>query len=262
MRRIWLVVLLAVAAMSMGSTLWAAEWSRDYKVGQAPSLRVQTNDARIEVRAMPGDTIRARVTTKGYKIGPGEVTVQEHQNGDNVSLIVKIPSKQFMIGVYGVTVEITAPANTRLDLISQDGSLRLWGIHADSSLESGDGSIEVHDHQGKLRAKTSDGSVMAEGRFEDLMLRTADGRIDCEARDGSKISSGWSIETGDGSVTLRLPQTLSATIDMGTGDGKIHSDLALESQQLSESHLSGRLNGGGPMIRVRTGDGSIRLGRS
>jgi len=57
-------LLLAAASAS------AEEWKRDFTVGAHPQLRVQANDARIEVRGTGGNTISARVVTDGWRIVP------------------------------------------------------------------------------------------------------------------------------------------------------------------------------------------------
>ena len=67
----------------------------------------------------------------------------------------------------------------------------------------------------------------------------------------------WRLQTGDGSVALGLPADLAAHIDASTRDGHVHSTLPLAG--LRSSRAEGDLNGGGPPIVVRTGDGSIQL---
>jgi len=56
---------------------------------------------------------------------------------------------------------------------------------------------------------------------------------------------------------LGLPRDLGAHIDASTGDGRVRSSIPL--QQLGDSRVGGDINGGGPPIVVRTGDGSIQL---
>jgi hypothetical protein len=59
-----------------------------------------------------------------------------------------------------------------------------------------------------------------------------------------------------------LPATLSADLDVHTGDGHIQSDLPVTvSGSRNEHELRGKLNAGGPPLIVRTNDGSIRLER-
>jgi DUF4097 and DUF4098 domain-containing protein YvlB len=130
-------------------------------------------------------------------------------------------------------------------------------------VESGDGNQEIEAVDGSLRAHTSDGYIRVSGRFDSLQLNSSDGRVEAHALAGSTISSGWELHTGDGSVTLQLPETFAADVDLNTGDGHISLDLPVTVQgRLGHSSVRGKLNGGGNLLIIRTGDGSIRLEKS
>jgi hypothetical protein len=255
-RKTLLLVVLALCSVAYGD-----EWKREYNVGAKPELKVDTNDARIEVRR-GGPTIQARVVTEGYKIGPGEVHVYERQDGNSVSLDVRIPhGPSISFRNRYVHVEISVPQNTKLDLHSGDGSLTISGIDAPAFLSTGDGRIEVTDYSGTLKAKTGDGSMRISGRFDDLNLSTGDGRIDCEIRPGSKMSDRWVIRTNDGSLSLRLPSNFAAELDARTGDGhvRLHMPITMKSSESNGNHVRGSLNGGGNLLDIQTGDGSIDI---
>jgi hypothetical protein len=240
---------------------YADDWSREYKVGARPELRVNTNDARIEVRR-GGPTIKARVETEGYKIGPGEVHVYERQDGDVVSLDVRTPSgPSISFRKRWVHVEISVPESTKVDLHSGDGSLALSGISAPAFLSTSDGRVDVSDYSGPLKAKTGDGSIRVAGRFEDLNLSSGDGHIECEIQPGSRMNGRWVIRTSDGSLNLRLPQGFAADLDARTGDGHVGINVPITIKSSTEDghHVRGSLNGGGNLIDIQTGDGSINI---
>ena len=98
------------------------------------------------------------------------------------------------------------------------------------------------------------------GRFDVLDLRTGDGRIDAAAEPGSKVEAAWSLRSGDGGITLRLPEGLGAELDAQTGDGSISLDKpATVKGTIREHVVRGTLGPGGPPLKIYTGDGSIRL---
>jgi len=115
--------------------------------------------------------------------------------------------------------------------------------------------------EGELHVRTGDGRIGVRGRLESLNLHTGDGSITAEVMPGSKVASSWRVETGDGSVTLRLPSDVAADLDAHTGDGSLTVDLPLNETQREKHSVKGRLNGGGPLITIRSGDGSVRVGR-
>lgn len=80
---------------------------------------------------------------------------------------------------------------------------------------------------------------------------------------GSKVTSDWNIRSGDGSVTLQLPDDFSANVDLRTGDGHINVSMPVTVEgNLGDKNIRGKINGGGNLLTVHTGDGSIRLEKS
>jgi hypothetical protein len=68
------------------------------------------------------------------------------------------------------------------------------------------------------------------------------------------------LRSGDGSITLRLPEGLGAELDAQTGGGSIGIDRSLGvSGTIREHSVRGPLGPGGPPLKIYTGDGSIRL---
>jgi hypothetical protein len=62
---------------------------------------------------------------------------------------------------------------------------------------------------------------------------------------------------------VSLPSDLRANVDLHTGDGGITLGLPLTVNGSQNKHdMHGTLNGGGPEVRIRTGDGPISIGRS
>jgi len=240
----------------------AEEWTKSFHMGGVPELRVETNDADVTVRIGGAGAIDARVTTLGWKIGPGDVRVSDHQTGDHVDLDVKIPPMHFSIGNNSVKIELTVPADTRATIHTGDGNIRADGLRGKTKLVTHDGNIEGEGFEGALEATSGDGHIRVRGKFQALDLRSGDGNIDAEVRPGSHMAGGWTVHTGDGGVTLRLPEGFAADVAAHTGDGRITVDLPLTTSGGSqENSVSGKLNGGGPPLTIHTGDGSIHLMR-
>ena len=244
------------------SFAYADEWQHEYKVGAKPELRIDTNDARIEVRR-GGPAIEVRVETVGYKIGPGSVHIYDRQDGDVVDIQVRAPRGPFISfgQMRWIHVEVTVPENAKLNLHSGDGALIVSGISAPADLSTGDGHIEVSDFSGPLKAKTSDGSMRVSGRFDDLNLSTGDGHITCEVQPGSKMSGRWVLRTSDGALNLRLPSDFPANLEARTGDGhiRINMPITMRTSNADGHHVEGTLNGGGNLLDIQTGDGSINI---
>jgi hypothetical protein len=98
------------------------------------------------------------------------------------------------------------------------------------------------------------------GRFDALDVQTGDGRVEADVRPGSTLVSDWTLRTGDGRLSVRMPADLSAELDVHSGDGGIEVDVPVTiTGRASERHVRGRLNAGGKLLSISTGDGSVRL---
>jgi hypothetical protein len=266
----WLFIALVIGCVCC----WAArparadDWSKTYTITGKPDLRVETSDANIHVSTWDQNIIEAKVTTVRYKIGDDGIRIEEHQAGDRVEIEVRYPHHGVTInfGNYSnrrVDITIKMPREGRVDLHSDDGRIELGSFKGEMQLRSGDGSLEISAVDGKLRATTGDGHIRADGRFDELDLKTGDGRVEARATAGSAIASSWHLESGDGSVTLEVPEGLAADVDLHTGDGHIDLDMPITTEgKIREGQVHGKMNGGGNLLTIHTGDGSIRLRKS
>ena len=283
MRRFWLAAF-ALAALIL-STLAvtparAEDWSKTYKLSGRPNLRVITNDGHVDLYSSDSSQIDAHVTTRGWPIGDRGVKITESQSGNEVTLEVRVPTFHFSFGWNNrsLRIELRVPRDADFDvetgdgsvtsqaftgklrISTGDGSIDAHGLKGEVRLHSGDGHIDGDDLDGSLHADSGDGRITVRGRFDKLTLESGDGSVNAEAATGSKIQDGWSLRSGDGSVTVRLPDGLNADLDAHTGDGHITLDFPVTvSGSVSGSTIRGKIGSGGPPLMVHTGDGSIHI---
>lgn len=261
MRITCMLIAATAAALLFGSGARAEEWTKHWSVNGKPELRVWTGDAAVMIETGSSNEISAILRTEGISIGGSGIKITEHQDGNRVELEVRQPPTHFSFGNHSVELTVRVPEELTADVHTGDGSIKLHGLHGSIRVNTGDGSIEGDGLDGGLDAHSGDGSLHVKGRFDSLRIRTSDGSVEVEAATGSRLHSDWRVETGDGSVHLSVPRNLAANVQLGTGDGSIHVDLPLTIEGAKSEHeLRGKLNGGGPSLDVRTGDGSISLG--
>ena len=260
----------------------ADEWSKTYQLNGRADLRVMTSDGDVTITGADQKQIDARVTTQGRKLGSNDVQVIESQNGNSVSIEVRLPhwNWSFFGGSHGrsVHVDLRVPRELDVEVRTSDGNLAATGIsgkiqfdtgdgnvtanniRGDIRMHTGDGQIEGHGFDGSLDADTGDGNMRVDGRFDALALKTGDGNIEAQVGSGSKVANGWNLHSGDGHITLRLPGDLNANLDAHTGDGSITLDVPIQvSGSLSHSAVRGKLNAGGGTLAITSGDGSIHI---
>ena len=169
-----------------------------------------------------------------------------------------------IVALGGEATVFTADAiSGNVDVKTGDGSITVLGGKGAVRLRTGDGHIDGKDLDGNVDVTTGDGSVNLDGRFDVLNVKTGDGSVTVRARSGSRVSNPWNLHTGDGSIDLDLPGELQANIDASTHDGHISLGIPVTVEgTFSSSRISGKMNGGGQVIQVRTGDGSIHLSKT
>jgi hypothetical protein len=253
-----------VAALAAGSA-FADDWTKTFAVAGRPELRIETDDASVTVRTWDDPKITVHVITAGWKIGPGEVEVGQSQAGNRVEITVRARRRFpfFSVGMHSIEVDVQAPHQIESNIRTGDGNIEVSGLQGETRLRTGDGHIVAESLGGLLEATTGDGHMRVRGRLDSLNLRSGDGSIDAEVLPGSKMASSWRVESGDGGVTIRLPRDFAADLDLHTGDGSISVDFPLTTTAggRSEHDLRARLNAGGAPFYIRTGDGSVHLGR-
>jgi hypothetical protein len=251
------VVLLVLS----GSLAFADDWKKSFTVSGKVDLRIDVDDGAVTIRAWDRNEIEAHITTRGWRIGPSEVRITDRQTGNRVEVELRTPRVHISFGNRSVHVELQVPRELRAEIHSADGGISAHGLRGEFRFFSDDGGIEAESVDGIVEAKTGDGRIRASGRWDRLDLQTDDGSIEADVRPGSKMTSSWRVLTGDGSITLRMPENFAADLDAHTGDGKITVDFPAKTSGSSDSDFRLKLNGGGESLVVRTGDGGIRVQR-
>jgi DUF4097 and DUF4098 domain-containing protein YvlB len=239
--------------------------TKTFNLTGKPDLRVETSDANIRVYTWDQNTIEAKVVTTHYKIRESGLRIEDHQNGDTVEIEVRYPHHNLTFEMHNhrVDIDIHMPREGRVNLHTGNGKIEVASFKGEMDLRSGDGSQLIDSVDGKLRASTGDGHIRANGRFDELELKTGDGPVEVRATAGSSLNAGWRLETGDGSVTLEIPETLAADVDLHASDGHIDLEIPVTTDgKLRETDVHGKINGGGSLMTIRTGDGSIHLRKS
>ncbi|MFV1987565.1 MAG: DUF4097 domain-containing protein [Gemmatimonadota bacterium] len=175
--------------------------------------------------------------------GDGDVAVESIEGsvmlrtGDGDIALGGATGSEVMIQTGDGDVAVGGTASRHIVIQTGDGDVALGRLDAeDVQVRTGDGDILIEDLSGSLRASTGDGDVML--------------HIDEFA--------GVQITTGDGDVTLYAPASLAADISI-IGEDLFLSDVFALPAQLEGRKFEGSLNGGGPELSVRVGDGSIRI---
>jgi len=204
--------------------------------------------------------------------------------GKNVAVYLGV-GKAFASNVDGVIRVWVASADVAADrargslrVESGSGNVDLRTASGDVSLTTGSGDITVSGVNGSsLKLETGSGNVtLTDGKAPNVRVETGSGDIEATASSGDDLSfetgSGnvnvaliatfrsVRIETGSGDVTLKVPPTLGAEVDLDTGSGGIDlGGLSLQVRRIAHDHVTGTLGDGKGRLSVETGSGNVHL---
>jgi hypothetical protein len=266
--------LLALAAIPAMAT--EATFERNLTVKGKLELTVATGSGNIHLTRGSGSQVHIFGKVKS-NWGASDERVREiaanppiEQTGN----IVRIGARHENYNHISIDYEIEAPADAYLDAGSGSGNVTDEGVGENAKLNSGSGNVRGTDLHGSFSLGTGSGNVYAEQTGEgDVKAQTGSGNIELKnLRGGLRADTGsgnivvggaplstWHLHTGSGNAELWVGDA-PLTLDAETGSGNIHTDREMLTQGSNDRHhVTGKLNGGGPTVRVETGSGDIRV---
>ena len=142
---------------------------------------------------------------------------------------------------WGVSYEITVPANTDLDIETLNGGISVEDVAGDIRFEAVNGGVHLTGVAGDVRGHTTNGGLHIE--------------LDGDRWDGA----GLDVETTNGGVHLYVPEGYSAELETGTVNGGIDIDFPVTVQGRIGRRLRTTLGSGGPSVRVITTNGGVSI---
>jgi DUF4097 and DUF4098 domain-containing protein YvlB len=258
----------------------------------APEGRVSLNIIAGDVRVSSWDRNEIRIVASTER---GRLITE--LSAEAVRLEVRPVDRQSGRTRYDVTVPHGARVATRavsaqvvvtgvrgdLSVHTVSGSIDVAGTQRSAELETVAGRVSLRDHAGNATVATVAGNVSVEALRGALDVRTVSGdvradRVGLTTLRHKSVSGGLDltgtlapdgrseIETHSGNVTLRVPSTFAATVEMQSFSGELNSDFAVTLQPGTTGGRGRRMdvavNGGGARLAIKTFSGDIFLRKS
>jgi Toastrack DUF4097 len=168
------------------------------------------------------------------------------------------------------------------------GNITLEHSGGELTAETGGGEIEVGEAAGLVRARTGGGGIRVvrvigptnlETSGGSIYLTQVDSPVKASTSDGGitawfvsppKSAGTCDLQSSAGDIVVHMPRNLAVTIDAEVARGNEHRVIVDPAFPLRVSYddsshgahtvrAEGSLNGGGPLVRLRTVDGNIRF---
>jgi DUF4097 and DUF4098 domain-containing protein YvlB len=224
--------------------------------------KAETGGGSVDVGTINGDL---RVHTGG-----GSIEVN-HANGQIVaetgggSVRIQSGAQGAMVETGGGSIELRQ-CNGKVKVSTGGGNIDLGDIGGPAEIETGGGTIRLTSAKGPVRAQTGGGGIELWG-VPSARAETGAGAITVKMVNTGGARNDSMLETSAGDITVYIAADVAinvrANVDLGNGH-RITSDfpdihVSSEGDQWGPKSLSaeGKLNGGGPVLKVRTTTGDI-----
>jgi DUF4097 and DUF4098 domain-containing protein YvlB len=265
------LALAAVPAMASEAT-----FERNLSVNGRVELSVSTGSGNVHLTRGSGNQVHVYGKVKSSWGGSDERVREIAANPpiEQTGNIIRIGAHHENLHNISIDYEIQAPENAFLEAGSGSGNIIDDGIGENAKLSTGSGNIHATGLHGGFSVSTGSGDIYAEQTGEgDVKAQTGSGNVELKSLRGGlrggtgsgdiKVSgtptSPWHLETGSGNVEFWAGGA-ALTLDASTGSGSIHSDREMLTQGSTDRHhVTGKINGGGPTVRIGTGSGDIKI---
>lgn len=229
-------------------------------------LNAETGGGSIEVGTVSGDL--------GLHTGGGSIEIRRANgkvNAETGGGGIRIQGAQgATVETGGGSVEVRQ-CNGKVKVSTGGGSIDLSDVGGPAEIETGGGSIHLTSAKGYVHAETGGGGIELYG-VPSARAETSAGGITVKLVNTGAERHDSDLETGAGDITLYLAADVAvdvrASVDMGNGH-RITSDfsdihISSEGEKWGPKTLTaeGKLNGGGPVVKVHTSTGDICIRRT
>jgi putative adhesin len=265
----FLAPLAFIAALTVGGALPSAQqagtddWCRGENWGnnregvcEVREYSLLAGAGSVEVDAAPNGGIQVQGSGRGDIIVRAKVVAvaATEQRARDIAAGVRVdaaPDKVTAEGPSGLERNEYWSVSYRLEVPTRSSM----------SLRSTNGGISINDVEGKIEFRTVNGGVTLNRLGGEVRGRTSNGGVTVDLDGQTWRGTGLDVETSNGGVKLSIPAQYSAHLDAGTVNGGFNIDFPLTVQGRIDREITADIGAGGPLIRVRTNNGGVRVTR-
>jgi hypothetical protein len=265
----------ALALAALPALASEATFERNLQVNGRVELAVATGSGNIRLTRGSGNQVHVFGRVKSSWGNEDRVhEIAANPPIEQTGNIIRIGKNHDNWHNISIDYEIQAPDNTFLDASSGSGNVDDDGVGENAKLSTGSGNIHATGLKGAFTVNTGSGDIVAQQSGSgDVKAQTGSGNIELKDLHGGlragtgsgdiKISGSpegeWKLETGSGNIEF-WPGNSGMTLDASTGSGTVHTDHEMTVQgSFDHHHITGKINGGGPTVRIQTGSGDVRI---
>ena len=230
-------------------------------------VTAETGGGTIDVGSVEGN-VSLQTGGGNIKIASAKGQIKAESGGGSVVVLSGLQGAVLETGGGSIRVEKCSGA---VKATTGGGSVDLGQIGGPAQIETGAGSIRLASANGRVQAQTGGGSIQLDGATSVQAETSAGGIIVKLLASAGAGRNNSTLETSAGDITVYLANDLAisirAEIEIANGH-TIRSDfsdirVSSEGGQYGPKTVraEGQLNGGGPVLKVRTNSGNVSFRR-
>jgi DUF4097 and DUF4098 domain-containing protein YvlB len=231
------------------------------------TVNAETGGGSIDVGNVASD-VRLQTGGGSIKVNSAKGKIEAESGGGSVTVVSGLQGAVLETGGGSIQVE---RCSGRVKASTGGGSIDLGDIGGPAEMETGGGSIRLSSAKGPVRAETGGGSIELNG-VPSARAQTGAGGIVAKFVPSNGEHNDSVLETSAGDITVYLAPNVNisvrASIEVANGHN-IRSDfpdikVTTEGGDYGPKTViaEGSLNGGGPVLKVRTTTGDIFFRRA
>jgi hypothetical protein len=147
-----------------------------------------------------------------------------------------------------------------VDARTSGGSISLEEARGPVGLKTSGGNINVGRVAGPADLATSGGGIRVDSVASSLRAHTSGGSI--RANIAGPLKEECSLSTSGGGVSVTVDKTAAFQLDASTSGGGVEASgfsITMDKVSRDRNRLAGSVNGGGPLLKLRTSGGGISV---
>jgi DUF4097 and DUF4098 domain-containing protein YvlB len=229
-------------------------------------VTAETGGGAIEVGSVQGN-VSLQTGGGNIKVASAKGEIKAESGGGSVIVLSGLQGAVLETGGGSIRVD---KCSGRVKATTGGGSVDLGEIGGPAEIETGAGSIRLASAKGRVQAQTGGGSIQLDGATS-VQAETSAGGIVVKLLASAGGHSNSTLESSAGDITVYLANDLAisirAEIEIANGH-TIRSDfsdirVSTEGGPWGPKTVTaeGQLNGGGPVLKVRTNSGNVNFRR-
>ncbi len=149
---------------------------------------------------------------------------------------------------------------------SSEGELSLSTSGGDISIDNFDGDCNISTSGGDILMNYVDGDIIASSSGGDINIKSESGKINASTAGGDidvnfkGINFGIYLTTSGGDISLQLPNSFNADVELKTSGGRVYNNFSNSSgQKVKKNKFIGNFNSGGKKVICKTSGGDITV---